>query len=286
MVINTFDLYDILTDIIPGIIGTLFLIILLIPTNIGLKQPQTVLGPGGALLLVAVAYVVGRIIRNINLWWFFNKFQDYLKKNEKSPSPYFISDVDWVFSDPFKIKLNSIFTYQSELDNALVEEAVKILHNKYNLEADYLYIEKLTSEDRKQEDEKLADEMSNERRLVFPSPESVIPVGYSELYDKATLYQRYTIISNFYESISKIFLLTALGFRLSIAGIAIPDFSLWTTTWTNFVEESSVLSASVIAAFVIIGLVSELQHRDLDQKRATAFVSDIVKIREDNQQNP
>jgi len=216
----------------------------------------------------------------------FNKFQDYLKKNEKSPSPYFISDVDWVFSDPFKIKLNSIFTYQSELDNALVEEAVKILHNKYNLEADYLYIEKLTSEDRKQEDEKLADEMSNERRLVFPSPESVIPVGYSELYDKATLYQRYTIISNFYESISKIFLLTALGFSLSIAGIAIPDFSLWSTIWTNFVEESSVLSASVIAAFVIIGLVSELQHRDLDQKRATAFVSDIVKIREDNQQNP
>jgi hypothetical protein len=290
MVINTFDLYDILTDIIPGIIGTLFLVVLVVPTERVVRPPGTMFGPGGALLIIAVAYVVGRIIRNINIWWGFNYLQtnsDFLRKLNNFVTPQIIREkVDSIISEPFETKLNSILTYQSELDNALVEEFVSILHQKYNVETERLFIGKLGRENGEHEDESVDTDGSDERRLVLGLTDSVRTVGNSELHGKATLYQRYTIISEFYESISKIFFLAALGFSASIAGTLLPTIDFWSTVWTEVVGESIWLSIGVIGASIFIWFISDLQFRDFDQRRATAFVTDIVKVHEDNQQGP
>lgn len=50
--------------------------------------------------------------------------------------------------------------------------------------------------------------------------------------------------------------------------------------WHSYVEPLCT------SATIFIWFISDLQFRDFDQRRATAFVTDIVKAHEDNQQGP
>lgn len=70
MALGTFDVYDILADIIPGSIATLFLIVLAVPQDSLSQVLNTFSGPGGAVIFIAIGYVVGRIVRNVSIYGF------------------------------------------------------------------------------------------------------------------------------------------------------------------------------------------------------------------------
>ena len=255
MVINTFDLYDILTDIIPGIIGTLLLIVLLVPEKDLNLVSGVIGGPGGALLIIATAYVTGRIIRNIKPW-------EYLFEN----SIVYIRNYDRAAA-PFEKELESILTHQSELDHGLVETFKKIMAEQYNL--DMLVVE--NAEENYTQDE------------YEIGLDTIKRVGYSDLYDKATLYQRYTIVSSFYESVSTLFLTIGFGFLISFIGTESFDIGYPHTVWTNSVENTPFLSFFAIIFLVIIGYITRRQYRKFDKKRGVAFISDIVKTHENEE---
>lgn len=251
MVVNTFELYDILTDIIPGIIGTILLIVLFIPSKALNQGIGVVVGTGGALLIIAVAYVVGRIIRNIRIW-------KYLLYREEA-------------SSPFEDKLNSILNGRSELDDELVSQFGVALREKYNID-----VWKPNDIENQEIDE--IDERY--QSYIF---KTVVPVGYSELYHKQTLYQRYTIISSFYESISNLFLLAAIGLLISGLGAEFIGIGYWPTLWTELWNKSFLISSIMIASLSAIGFIGLVQYRVFDRRRAVAFVSDIVKIQTSSQ---
>lgn len=251
MVVNTFELYDILTDIIPGIIGTLLLIVLFAPAKSLSQGSGVVVGTGGGLLLIAIAYVVGRIVRNIRIW----KFLLYQGEG----------------SGPFATKLHSILESQSELDDELVGQFRNALGKKYNLES--FLNEKYIENNQK-------DEL--DQSYIFGT---VIPVGYSELYDRQTLYQRYTIISSFYESISTLFILATIGFLISGIGAEFIGIGYWPTLWTELWNTSVMISGIVIVSLYLISFIGFFQYRVFDRRRAVAFVSDIVKTQTQPQDN-
>lgn len=250
MVVNTFDLYDILTDIIPGIIGTLLLIVLFAPATTINRGSGLVVGTGGALLIIAIAYVVGRIIRNIRLW----KYIMYRKEA----------------SGPFERTLQSIILGQSDLDDDLVQQFKEVINDKYEFSRPDV------------SDEEVDSNVEFDMIQLF---NTVVPVGYSELYNRQTLYRRYTIISSFYESLSTLFLLAAIGFWISGTGTEFPLIDYWPTLWTQLWNTSITISMLVISSLIIISFIGFGQYRVFDRRRAVAFVVDIIKTSYDAPQD-
>jgi hypothetical protein len=276
MVINTFDLYDIIADIIPGVIGTLALTVFVIPTGKLPKITGVPQGPGALLLIVAVSFVVGRIIRYINPWKvidygilssivlfaFFNKLSkrtfdtrlninsDIIDKNTFEPI-LLISFEDKLrsifYHQSDQDKLRSIFYHQSDLNIGVVKKCVMILRDKYDYDFEnghmiipkedigYSILRKLYILATNESKGRIIDQ---KMRMESPPMEFILTAGNSELYNKATLYQRYTIISKFNESISKVFFISAIGSGISAWGIEANDWGLWSTVWTDFVWQT------------------------------------------------
>lgn len=213
MALETFDLYDVLTDVIPGIIFQVLLVVLFVPPEF-LKADDYIFGTSGIVLLVIVTgYVLGRLVRNVSLF-------------EKILKDYF----DSVLS-------NILEGYPVNLPASTIHEFKTILRG----ENFYLLYTKITRKQVKQ-------------------------WGYSKLYGRTTLYHKYTIISEFYYSMSKVFTISSIIYTpIIFLDIKQPPLSANQTYL-------------IVIMLLVLGIICWTQHRKFSERRAIAFVNDLVTL--------
>jgi hypothetical protein len=243
MVVNSFDLYDILTNLVPGIVAVLFFSFALLPVNV-INSFSDISGAAIVLPLIAVAYVIGRIIRNVNLLFVINiifnikEFKDYVKE--------FIKEGD-------KFDDSTIKNFYENLSN---KHSVNIDQNNTNIDV-------------------------------------IIQVGYADLWRKESLYQRYNIVSNFYESLCNLFLLAFIFYSLASVDPVIKelcDENLtfgYSTHWTDALSDSLFFLVFLLF-FLLLYIASLIQFTKFEERRAYQFVIDIVNsdMTESNQLGP
>jgi hypothetical protein len=108
--------------------------------------------------------------------------------------------------------------------------------------------------------------------------ETILDIGYSELWGENTLYQRYTIVSGFYEGLSNSFILIII-FYLStgfVAYFSIFSGYFYSTIWTSFVAESANGAGIFIVGLVVVYILIVIQFRKFEKRRATQFVIEIA----------
>lgn len=111
--------------------------------------------------------------------------------------------------------------------------------------------------------------------------EFIIQLGYTHLWGKDTLYHRYNIVSNFYESICNILLLSLLFFSLAaiepvIEKICDKQVDVgYRTYWTDALNESliSLVFLALILSFYILCLI---QFTKFEKRRAYQFVIEVI----------
>jgi len=104
--------------------------------------------------------------------------------------------------------------------------------------------------------------------------ETILDIGYSELWGENTLYQRYTIVSGFYEGLSNSFLLMIVFYLLTglVAYFSILSGYFYSTTWSSFIAESAIGAGMFIIGLVAAYILIVIQFRKFEQRRATQFV--------------
>lgn len=232
MVVNTFEIYDIFADLVPGIVIAVLLLVVAVPTDQTSSILNEISGVGAGLILISISYVLGRIVRNMP-----NITNILLERCDKSVS--FETSVE-----------GFVFSSDNPLESSVKNNFLKTIYSKAEI----------------------AGSLDNS------DIETILDIGYSELWGKNTLYQRYTIVSGFYEGLSNSFLVMTTFYLLTGAVAYFSIFSgyFYRTAWTSFVTDSGIGAGIFVVGMVAVYLLVVIQFRKFEQRRATQFVIEIA----------
>lgn len=247
MALETFNLYDVLTDIIPGIVFQMLLVIIFVPSQYFESVVGFLGSPSGVLLLVALGYILGRIVRNSKPFGVISECHSkiYDKNNKQNHESEGREQKNCLIKKSFSQKLSDIISGPvEELDSQTRCQFMNITFGKLSYTSQSV-------KDRKQ----------------------IEIWGFSKLYGRTTLYHKYTMISNFYYSMSKTLIYVVIFGNLIFFGSPhYPD--------TKLIEIISnilvVIALSVILA--VLSAICWLQYRKFSERRAIAFVNDLVAL--------
>lgn len=232
MVVNTFDIYDIFADLVPGTVVAILLLGVAVPVDQISSILGGVSGVGAGLIFISISYVLGRIVRNMP-----NITNILLGICDRSVS--FESSVE-----------DYIFSSNNPLEDSVKNNFLQTIYSKAEIAGS----------------------------LDSSDTDTILDIGYSELWGENTLYQRYTIVSGFYEGLSNSFLLITISYILTgfVAYFSIFPGYFYSTTWSSFIAESAIGAGIFIVGLVAVYILTVIQFRKFEQRRATQFVIEIA----------
>lgn len=112
-------------------------------------------------------------------------------------------------------------------------------------------------------------------------------LGYSVLHNTNTLYERYTIIGSFYQGIMNSFFIFFSLYTVSFLASKSQYSIGYRTLWASFSASSNLLVPSIVVltSMGAIFIVSYNQHRKFEQRRAAAFMNDLLAHLEGGSKN-
>ncbi|WP_135365625.1 hypothetical protein [Halosimplex halophilum] len=290
MPLGSFDLYDILTDIVPGSVGTILLVVLSMPHKATEQFPQSLGGMGGAVVIIGVSYVIGRIVRNVSVY---QLLYDTLAA----------VGVIWALNQIYERSRFPVTATDDESEDILHYVAVLVQRASIRV---YGFVDRHTPdlggnifESEVQSimdisDEKLEDQSTvppqitrsilwyyQDSHEVNPNVEGGLAQmkyhGFTTLYGTNTLYKRYTIVSEFYKGLMNSFFIFFFCYAIVFGATEIESGIGYPTLWTNFVSGiSSPYPAVVVLLALLAGfLLTYNQHVKFEERRAISFVIDL-----------
>ena len=232
VVVNTFDIYDIFADLVPGTVVAILLLGVTVPVDQTSSILNGISGVGAGLILISISYVLGRVVRNMP-----NITNILLGLCNKSVS--FESSVE-----------GFIFSSDNPLEDSVKNNFLKTIYSIAEIAGS----------------------------LDSSDTETILDIGYSELWGENTLYQKYTIVSGFYEGLSNSFFLIIISYLATgyVAYLSIFPGYFYMTMWTSFVAESETTAGIFVVSLVVVYILIVVQFRKFEKRRATQFVIEIA----------
>lgn len=269
-------LFDVIVDLIPGIIFLLFLIPF-VSTDSVRGATSTVLS--AAIVLLAVGYAVGRIIHAVTArswlkstitrfaWWiglapgfgfFFGTGRLRVIRKSDDDSPY--DAVDTTTDFEFKERLESVLSMYDDDDERDLADSTDYEHVIIRELLDNAETELDLTEERGDEDPLRLKWESNLKYFEH--------LGHSLLHGESTLYQRYTILATFYRNLWVAILAGGLV-HLILRGI---EEGAWLqkATWEP-------LAIPIVIGFLILVMLS-VRWLEFRYRRLRALINDMYLI--------
>lgn len=274
MPIQQLRLYDLLVDIIPGTIS-LILLAELMPHAFVAYLYSLPVGLASGVILIALGFIAGRIIHYISgkvsnfsfpiIYIIIIPMKEY-ENRERYDSPH-QKILIWILK-----RVQFLFIeVRKSLPIEVKEERVDIWLKKGES------AEPIINGESQQINPEVIQELNNEfySRYGFQknSPEVVRSFGYSALFGKQALYQRYNMLTTFFRNISFIFwvfsIITALQLVLPMLNIYIGDGNSY---WLSFRYADLVPPFSLLLAVIF-----SRQLYETSQKRNWHLIVDYLR---------
>lgn len=273
MPVQQLRLYDILVDVIPGI-TSLILILFLLPKKVVNFVLTLPVGLASAVVLLVVGFVLGRIFHYLS-----GKASDYiaipvyrlifLLQDDSNPR-----GKKWHhFLMNLQSQHRSIMIYLRKCLPVEVEENFldPVIMDAQDAEP---VIDGEVYQINREVAKKLATTFYQEKELE-PRPQVVRRYGFSSLYGKRTLYQRYNMLTTFFRNISFIFwtfsVIMFIQLVLVELGISIGASSYWL-----LIGHESIISIGIL----FLGVIFSRQLYEFSQKRNRHFIFDYLQYLE------
>lgn len=276
MATDRLTLFDVIVDLIPGIIFLLFLLPFFSEESIT-GATSTVLS--GAIVLLALGYAVGRIIHataartlvkstiTMFAWWIglapvvgwflgSSRLRDIRKSDAESPYDAVHTKTHF----EFKERIESVLSMYEDDDEPDIADTTDYEHVIIRELLDNAETELDFCEEREEEDSLRLKWESNLKYLEH--------LGHSLLHGESTLYQRYTILTTFYRNLWVAILLGGLvNLGLNFSGIAPQGGEV----------DRTVLAVSIGGGILILILLS-VRWLEFRYRRLRALINDMYLI--------
>lgn len=262
MPLQNFSVYDIIVDIVPGIVFGYLLWALLAPIeNIGFADLGLV-GVGQALLIVAVGFLIGRALHGGSAMFefFVSKFCRFvarqISRNEKIEH-YFKKLHNW-----YSNFLGPKWSLETVLHEALFPFSPFTFYTAIAYDF-HLLLNEIYNVDFGQLDKK----------------EGIEEFSYSLLYGKDTLYRKYEILSTGFRNTYLLFLVASILYASvtyntlqTSNAILLRD----TTPWVRYVHREPKIAVLIVGVFFALFVLFLHQRLKFGRKRSDALLFDSV----------
>lgn len=247
-------LYDILSDAFPGAVAVILFSIFALPEELITEISGNLLA--GGLIFTVSSYTLGRILRNTEKIYYDEVIRLIKNQKESNSTEIDLLETSEYSQVKFEDRLYDIVCEESEVYE--IEEIRDKFKEKVETEFE---IGNTCWED-----------LSKKR-----FQQSIITPGYNRIWGENTLYRRYTIISNFYEALTKI-LLVIITIHLSVSCLFFTDVIYRTILISEMTDDFQLIF--VIITFLIFSfwVLFAKQHKKFEKKRAIAFMIEINSI--------
>jgi hypothetical protein len=253
--LENFDPYDIIADIVPGVYSMVFILYLSAPIDL-IKYCDCVGGPEIAIIFIAISYIVGRIVRNISIY----------------NAAHVFPNLD--LYDLSKAIINILDEHFPRLSgNIFEEELKKILSSGVHMEPGR--VEKFRSLVSSEIDLKLDEKQVPSDQITYLKNS-----GFAKLYGRKTLYQRYTIVAEFYNGVMNA---TFILFWIYLSSWLVSNMNIGDYYKTGWTEASPQMVFIVLLAMLLVFSITYKNHVKFEERRAISFVNCIIELYDDRQ---
>lgn len=249
MPVRQLTLYDFLADFVPG---TFFAVLIVLPLFvIGVVSTPLQIGVGGGFVLIVLSYLIGRSVHAV-------AGQDLVKRARK----YVDGLVFWWEDFQNSVDREPITTepkFPSYLRNPTDDP--KMVDETIEAKLPELFADEF-------------DELSEEG--VRESLQELRRFGFSVVFDKSTLYQRYNIQETFYRNLWLVAVLGCLWFFI-VRTVSCQGF-LWTSTCRR-----GLLLGGVLLAF--LSVLFDARRVQFKDRQVRALINDLyLYLSEDDEE--
>ncbi len=259
MPIQQFRLYDILVDIVPGIIF-IFMADALLQTDLLKILNIDGFGASGAVILVTLGYILGRLVHFCS-----SICSDIIMKHLFTPRAFpqentFIQDLFWV--------LKLVFPVEDK------EEVIKWALDYYPPEPDWFpqvrfpdYNQNIINS--------LSDDLENKYDFnMLGNLDDFIPFAESKLYSGDHLYHRYNILTTFFRNMSFLMWLFVVVISVQALFWLLPVNHLQVLSpWMNSTYVNSIPLVSLI-----LSCIFSIQLQKFSTQRNRHLIIDLYQV--------
>ncbi len=272
MPLQKFDVYDIIVDIIPGIILTGLVLPLALPSGI----ENTSLPVGGvwlAIIILAIGYFMGRFLHSIASW--FDKKITNGTSKLISFLIYLVQDFN-IFPQNWRLYRVEEFLVKYNDKNHTVKSEIK---------------QSLSSSPPDSLKSQVAHEFLDRVEATYEIDTNNLDYGefireyeqfsYSLLYDKQVLYRRYEILSTFFRSMYVLCLLA--GILYTVSGLNLFGYYQDPIIWYQVVQDHTQQAILFVCLLFIFSIVFSHRKAKFSNKKGRALLYDsIIELSKEN----
>lgn len=273
MFLQNFSVYDIIVDIVPGVVFGYLIWVLAVPiskvgfTNLGLS------GAGQAFLIIAVGFLIGRGLHSGSAL-----FESFMRKNGEillKNTEYFpIGKWYKKVHRKYRRFIGPEWSMETVLEEALIPISPFTFYTATAYEL-----------------HNLLNEIYNVDFEKLDNKEGIEEFSYALLYGKNTLYRKYEILTTGFRNTYFLFLLTSILYSfVTYSTLEKPNsFILQSkTSWVEYVGKEPKLATLSVGIMFVLFILFLYQRLKFGQKRSDMLLFDSVielqkKVNEDQE---
>ncbi|WP_152663281.1 hypothetical protein [Halorubrum saccharovorum] len=268
MPLQKFQIYDVIVDIIPGIVFSALLIPLIIPSSRETNIPAVGGGVAIAIVLLAVGYVLGRVVHS-----FSSLFDSIVRATIRFLEARLMRGRLAGPISQARNKLIPIFGYHYTVEDHIQEAMSPITPFTLKTGSSYRLIEKIN---KKYEID--VDSLDHGEYL-----EEYEHFSHSLLYNKQVLYRRYEILATFFRSMYVLCFIFAIAYTISAYQVV--GLFERPLLWNHVVKDYGTQAGILVGSLLLLSFIFAHQKRKFSNRRGRALIYDsLIELEKSDEQ--